>query len=87
MFPVSLIGDVRFPVQSAKFPVSIIREFGRNALNLFANAQAVAIGSWDILTIWKQIQRDLESPVNAYLGGEIEVDSRCHCTPDGRVDN
>jgi hypothetical protein len=24
-------------------------------------------GSWDILTIWKQIQSDLESPVNAYL--------------------
>jgi hypothetical protein len=40
MFPVSLLGDVQFPVQSAKFPVSILREFEGNALNLFDNAKA-----------------------------------------------
>ena len=35
---VSLLRYGQFPVQSAKFPVSILREFGGNALNLFANA-------------------------------------------------
>ena len=31
---------VQFPVQSSKFPASILREFGGNTLNLFANARA-----------------------------------------------
>jgi hypothetical protein len=43
MFPVTY---VQFPVQSANFPVSILREFGGNALNLFANAEGrIAITS------------------------------------------
>ena len=42
MFPVSLLGDVRVPVQSAKFPVPILREFGEKALNLFANGRAAS---------------------------------------------
>jgi hypothetical protein len=37
---VSLLGCRQFPVQSAKFPVSILREFVGNALNLFANVRA-----------------------------------------------
>ena len=37
---VSLLGYVQFPVQSAKFPVPILREFGEKALNLFANGRA-----------------------------------------------
>jgi hypothetical protein len=43
MFPVSLLGDVRFPVQSAKFPLPILREFGEKALNLFANGRAASL--------------------------------------------
>ena len=31
---------VQFPVQSSKFPASILREFGGNTLNLLANARA-----------------------------------------------
>jgi hypothetical protein len=37
---VSLLRYVQFPVQSANFPASILREFGTNSLNLFANARA-----------------------------------------------
>ena len=37
---ISLLRYVQFPVQSAKFPASIFREFGGNTLNLFANARA-----------------------------------------------
>ena len=36
---VSLLRYRQFPVQSAKFLVSILREFGGNALNLFTNAK------------------------------------------------
>ena len=39
---VSLLRYVQFPVQSAKFPVSILREFGGNTLNLFANGRAAS---------------------------------------------
>jgi len=39
------------------------------------------------LTFLKQIQRDLETPLNSYIGGEGEVDLCCHCTPDARLDN
>jgi hypothetical protein len=35
-----LLRYVQFSVQSAKFPASILREFGGNTLNLFANARA-----------------------------------------------
>ena len=37
---VSLLRYVQFPVQSAKFPASILREFRGNTFNLFANARA-----------------------------------------------
>ena len=36
---VSLFRYVQFPVQSAKFPASIRREFRGNTLNLFADAR------------------------------------------------
>jgi hypothetical protein len=36
---VSLLRYVQFPIQSAKFPAAILREFRGNTLNLFADAE------------------------------------------------
>ena len=40
-----LVTYAQFAVQPAKFPVPILREFGGNTLNLFANARASRITS------------------------------------------
>jgi len=42
VFPSSLLGYVLISVQSAKFPVSIRREFGGNALNFLVNGRPIS---------------------------------------------